>query len=236
MKQSSAWSFFRAPSHILHRDRCFARAVRHSGDFPWRGRLNFGVIRPAMQYSTRSTMWCDTINVILYVILLRRPHISNDFNVYPASLVRYICESVIKDNRYVVTPKRPLLPCMVSCGIPQGSVLEPILFIKYIPYLMRINGCITSLRWRYASHTVSVHSVQLTTLQATARISAYTDGILNWMRSNRLQLNENKTELLCAASRPLQLLVVYHRAQFWVQSYFLFLWMTLFQYVAEILP
>ena len=88
-------------------------------------------------------------------------------------------------------------PKNISCGIPQGSILEPLLFLLYI------NDISKSLKYvtlsMYADDTEiyesSKHSDEL-----VANLNCDLENVRKWMLQNRLQIHPTKTKYMCIGS------------------------------------
>jgi len=91
----------------------------------------------------------------------------------------------------------------VICGVPQGSVLGPILFIIYTADLAPIVADRGLSLHQYADDSQIYGSCLPAAISSLSTdISLAVDDVSSWMRSNRLQLNAEKTEVMwCASAR-----------------------------------
>ena len=86
----------------------------------------------------------------------------------------------------------------IRCGVPQGSILGPMLFLVYVNDLSRYLGeCKTSL---YADDTtVYCSSHSYVDIVLALRIEA--SNIIQWLRANKLTLNVSKTKFMVFGTR-----------------------------------
>ena len=89
-------------------------------------------------------------------------------------------------------------PRLMTCGVPQGSILGPLLSLIYVNDLSKyLSECDVNL---YADDTaVYNHSESYIELLLSLKIEI--DNIDQWMRANRLTLNIKKTKGMIIVSR-----------------------------------
>lgn len=139
----------------------------------------------------------DTVD---HDILLRRLEISYGFGGVVLGWLRSYLDG---RTQFVRRGRSISTPTVVVCGVPQGSVLGPLLFLLYTADLLRLIESHNLRPHAYADDTqICGFCSPAEAVQLQAQMSACLDDVARWMRSNRLQLNTSKTEILwCAPSR-----------------------------------
>lgn len=100
-------------------------------------------------------------------------------------------ENRLQFTRYQKTKTNELPNCL---GVPQGSVLGPILFIIYIN---DIENAVTSSTMNLFADDPLVSVADSDFQQAMEKINSDLDGLNRWLQMNKLKLNISKTKCMC---------------------------------------
>ena len=140
----------------------------------------------------------DTLD---HAILLRR--LESIFGISGVALSWF--ESYLSDRtQSVVVDGLMSTPIPLVFGVPQGSVLGPVLFILYSQPLSDVIACHSCDFHKYADDTeISDSAPPSDHTSAQSNIQSCISDALSWMQSNRLKLNTDKNGMMPVGSSVL---------------------------------
>ena len=97
-------------------------------------------------------------------------------------------------------------PSSLLFGIPQGSVLGPLLFSIYIQPIENIKNNVKTLKFHHYADDIMIYSI--TNIDSSCNeLSSCVHLVNRWFLSNRLLLNMTKTQLLNLMYLPFNILL-----------------------------
>lgn len=121
----------------------------------------------------------------------------NDFSNYGVDgLAHLLLQSYLSDREQRVVVEGSLSePTTLHCGVPQGSVLGPVLFTVYTSTLVSLLDAHGVDYHFYADDSqlyIQVENVQ----EAKGKFGSLLSDVKTWMAKRRLKLNDGKTEIM----------------------------------------
>ena len=96
--------------------------------------------------------------------------------------------------------------CTIKCGVPQGSILGPLLFLVYIN---DFPTCLKYSKARMYAHDTTILVAGDTAAQVETLMNADLISIKKWLESNKLTINVTKTEyILIGSSYKLESIII----------------------------
>ena len=133
----------------------------------------------------------DTLD---HSILIRRLEIT--FGIR-GNVLKWFCSYVSQRFQSIIVNGSISNPCPLLYGVPQGSVLGPVLFTLYSQSLSDVINLHNCSFHKYADDTVVFQSGPPEKFELTKiAIQKCINDILCWMDSNKLMLNTDKTEVM----------------------------------------
>jgi len=111
---------------------------------------------------------------------------------------------LIERTQTVVVSTSKSSPETLACGVPQGSVLGPILFSLYTSQLGKLIGNFGIQRHFYADDSQLYNSFPPDPIIARKEVKRLEEcciHVKSWMIKNRLKLNDSKTEAILCGSK-----------------------------------
>ena len=89
--------------------------------------------------------------------------------------------------------------CEITCGVPQGSVLGPILFLLFINDISNfaVEGCLLNM---YADDVI-IYTSAMSTHELECKLQSSIDSISNWYDMNKLCINKKKSSVMIIGSK-----------------------------------
>ena len=89
--------------------------------------------------------------------------------------------------------------CDITCGVPQGSVLGPILFLSFINDISNftVEGCVLNM---YADDVI-IYTSATSKDELESRLQVCIDNISNWYSMNKLCINKKKSNVMVIGSK-----------------------------------
>ena len=112
-------------------------------------------------------------------------------------MLQWLESYLTERNQTVLAGGRASQPTVLKYGVPQGSVLGPVLFTMYIMPLGHVMRHHNTLYHLFADDTQLHKSSSLEHFaKLLLDIQSCAESVRDWMACNRLRMNDHKTEIM----------------------------------------
>jgi Reverse transcriptase (RNA-dependent DNA polymerase). len=116
---------------------------------------------------------------------------------YSANVLRWVENYLENRQQQVLINNNLSKPATITCGVPQGSILGPLLFLIYINDLPNATNFKVTM---FADDTTLQHfgnNLQVMEVEASHSLK----NLASWLKVNKLVLNLDKTKMLVFSPR-----------------------------------
>ena len=138
------------------------------------------------------------VDIVSHDILLKR--LESHFG-FREDALKWITSYSSRPSQAVLVGGRLSSPAGLKYGVPQGSVLGPVLFIDYISPVASVAKDHDIPIYCYADHAQLYKS--FTAVAVLDSFESCVDDVRCWMNNYKLKLNDSKTEFIVFASHPI---------------------------------
>jgi len=117
-------------------------------------------------------------------------------------IVKWVESFLSNRTQHVVVNGALSLAAIILSGVPQGSVLGPLLFILFINDM---ESCVNHSKIRFFADDTRMLK-HISSCEDTVELQEDLDNVIQWARRNNMALHENKFELMIHKSCPNSLL------------------------------
>ena len=130
------------------------------------------------------------LDIVDQLILLMK---LNHYGIHGVSIDRF--KSYLSNhNQYVSINGYESGLAALNCGVPQGSVLGPLLFLLYINDL---NQAIKFCKVHHFADDTNLLCLSNSIKKLNKLVNADLKHLVNWLNANKISLNVNKTKRNC---------------------------------------
>ena len=115
------------------------------------------------------------------------------------NILRWFCSYLTNRSQFVSYDVIQSTTQTITCGVPQGSILGPLLFIIYVNDICNVSELLFTVL--YADDTsIVIHGKDMASIITTLNQELYK--LSTWLKANKLSLNTDKTYY-----------IIFHRAR-----------------------